>query len=217
MKNLNLLLKFTPNRYFLTLLLLILSGCTSINKQQTVQVNNPQSNHQAQIEALTNWKIKGKLIVKSPKEKLSASLNWSQQESNSDTRLTTFMGISILKLIKKDDQATLTVDGKTHQSDDAQQLLADKTGFNWPIDQLPMWIKGHSDIGKRQYDIKNRLKTIELPATSTSPAWTINYPTYQQVNHQGQTFELPLKVRLTGQNMTITIKIAQWQINPQKG
>ena len=219
MKNLYLTLKFKPIMSITMLLaLMLLNGCALFSKSQAPQNEVVNSNKSLKVADLTRWKIKGKLIFKSPKEKLSASLNWTQSDDESEIRLTTFLGISILKLVNNSSGATLTLDGNTYQSNDAQSLLYQKTGFNWPIVQLPMWIKGYSEVGERQYDVANKLKQInfqsDLTDNSSAVDWTIKYPIYQPVMHNGQSFDLPMQVRLTGHDMTIIIKIAQWQILP---
>ena len=132
------MIKFSGQKHLPLLMVILfsqlLTGCAIFKSkpqnQQTNQSINP-------AEKLTHWQLKGKLIFKSPEEKFSASLNWSQQNEDSDIRLTTFLGISILKLKQNQQGANLEYDGNNYQAKDAKTLLSNHTNLHWPIAQMP--------------------------------------------------------------------------------
>lgn len=188
----------------------LLTGCAIFQPKSTT---TPINQTQAAVKKLKNWQLKGKLIFKSPEEKFSASLNWAQQQQNTDIRLTTFLGISILKLKQSEQQAKLEYDGNTYQADNAAQLLAKHTNLHWPIDQMQEWIKGVSTTPGQmiQYNQNQQISQITLLDNHGNP-WQLKYPQYMAVEHQGKSYQLPKQVRLQNQQMTIIIKISRWII-----
>lgn len=195
-----------------TLLALLITGCQSVNREQTAQANKQtRQQHRENIASLREWQVKGKLIFKSPQEKFSVSLNWSQNQAKSDIRLTTFLGMSMLKMISDGNKATVIRDGKTSTSDDPESLLLTTTGITLPVNDLPHWMKGAVVDGNKQtevYDQYNRIERISLLDENGQP-WSIHYQSYQTVDG----FQLPKKIRLTGNTINITIKISDWELN----
>lgn len=195
------------------LVLLFLQGCQSVPQDKLTRQNH-QDEHQrqAQLALIKRWQVEGKLIFKSPEQKFSVSLNWTQHDSRSDIRLTTFMGMSMMKMVNDGFNATLHSEGKTYTSDSPEQLLYKTTGITLPIEELPQWMKGASGEYQQrtiEFDQFNRIKQIRLLDKSNNP-WQIDYLAYQDVaEHQ-----LPKKIRLQGSDITATIKISTWELNP---
>lgn len=215
----------------------LLSGCAIFkSKPKNIETNQTITT----ADELTHWQLKGKLIFKSPEEKFSASLNWTQKDNDSDIRLTTFLGISILKLKQNQQGANLEYDGNNYQAKDAKTLLARHTNLHWPIEQMPLWIKGISGIkgisrieGVNQINkstaqtiqyhptIKNDNGTLTLKSGKISQItlldnlgnpWQIEYPHYQLVEFHGRRYHLPQQMRLKGQNTSIVIKVNRWTV-----
>lgn len=193
---------------------LMLPGCQILNKQRAVQLEQFDDQHQRQttLATIEDWKVSGKLIFKSPKKKFSASLKWTQQKDKSDIRLTTFLGISIMKMLNDQYSATLQADGQTYRSSNPESLLYRTTGLTLPVNDLPQWMKGatpeyrnHSTVFDEQF----RIKQIKL-LDSANQQWTIDYQGYKAVGFH----QLPQKIRLSGGDIVATIKISDWELNP---
>lgn len=214
----------------LVLLSQLLTGCAMLKSTPQDIVANQTINS---VDNLTHWQVKGKLIFKSPAEKFSASLNWTQKDTDSDIRLTTFLGISILKLKQNQQGAKLEYDGNNYQAQDAKTLLARHTNLHWPIEQMAHWVKGSDVKTSTSKDNKGAAPTIQYHPTLTSTTnnnpnsgkisqitlldnlgtpWQIQYPQYQLVEFQGRQYHLPKQVRLKGHNTSMVIKISRWVI-----
>ena len=196
-------------RQLLSIILLsqLLSGCALFQSKQSSTLNQNTSS----VEQLTHWQLKGKLIFKSPEEKFSASLNWKQNDEDSDIRLTTFLGISILKLKQDKNGANLEYDGNQYQAKDAKTLLMRHTRLNWPIEQMSDWVKGVSTTPGKQikYNQNKQISQITLLDYTGAP-WQLSYPSYQQVSHNGQSYQLPKQIKIKGHDISITIKVSRW-------
>jgi outer membrane lipoprotein LolB len=203
-------------RWLLILLTInLLSGCQVFKREQAQTIiNKSEQQRQVALAQLQHWQVKGKLIFKSPKKKFSTSLNWTQQNTNSDIRLTSFMGMSMLKMFNDGNIATLVSEGKTVTSDDPESLLYETRGITLPVNDMPQWMKGltSKDFDRTTvFDEHNRVKQIKM-LDATGQPWQIDYEAYLQVDLKQQNYQLPKKIRLTGDNLTIIIKISDWEL-----
>lgn len=127
-------------RIFSLACLLVLAGCTTTQPQRD-QVNWQQE--RARLERLTHWQLSGKMAIITARQKGSARLNWQQNGDDYRLNLTSLIGTHILELSRTGGEVTLLDnDGKQHQSQDAELLVYQLTGWHIPVAGLPEWIKG---------------------------------------------------------------------------
>ncbi|MCJ8274548.1 MAG: outer membrane lipoprotein LolB, partial [Psychrosphaera sp.] len=110
--------------------------------------------------------------------------------------------------------ATLVSDGKTVTSNDSESLLYQTTGITLPVNDMPQWMKGltSKDFDRTTvFDEHNRVKQIKL-LDATGQPWQIDYQSYLQAKLKEQNYQLPKKIRLTSNNITIIIKISDWEL-----
>ncbi|MFT5163567.1 MAG: outer membrane lipoprotein LolB [Alteromonadaceae bacterium] len=203
------------------LLSLLLTACQSPrHAMNQVPDNQSRASRQDALQQLQHWQVKGKFLFKGPQKKQSVSLNWTQDLKRSDIRLTTFMGISVLKMVSDQHSATLKTDDQTVTSNDPQKLLNDNTGIALPVNSLADWMKGAlpveqglNALGQKNgqvvmWDEFNRIKQIRLVDKHFIP-WQIDYLGYSAV----ESHQLPQKIRLTGNDIKITITINDWELS----
>ena len=206
---------------FLLIAVITVPGCQQIPRDKETANFHSREARQQTLEKLQHWRVKGKLLFKSPEKKQSVSLNWTQDHSRADLRLTTFMGISVLKMISDQHSATLEADGKTVTSNNPQRLLARTTGIALPVNELRYWMKGATSQNNQDQQVQlldeyNRVSQIRLLDGNFQP-WQIDYQQYmtiplsKQINQQ-QSVQLPQKIRLSGNDMQITITIKDWEL-----
>ena len=91
--------KFTlPFFTLLSFILIFMSGCSSLsNNHHQITEHQNITERTKKLEALSDWKIKGKLGMISPKERHSLTLNWFYQgdRKRQTLNLTTVLGIQI--------------------------------------------------------------------------------------------------------------------------
>jgi len=170
---------------------LVLSGCAS--------VITPPS-HQRVIPT-QNWLLQGKIGVKTPEQTGSASVYWQQQGDIYHIRFFGPLGIGAIELNGKPDQVTYTDNyGKIYQSDSAEMLLKQNTGWQIPVNNLKYWIRAlpaPQMISKKTYDSQHQLVSLE------QQGWKIDYLRYQ--NH------LPSLIQLARPEINLRIVINQFQ------
>ena len=200
---------------FLTLLsfiLVVMSGCGSLsNNHQQITDHQNITERTKKLAALSNWKIKGKLGMISPKERHSLTLNWFYQgdKKRQTLNLTTVLGIQIFKLESVNDMHVINVDGERYQSPDLNALLSSLTGFTLPTQAMSFWLKGlpYLKSDKITYNEQTQLPH-RLTSLHDGGNWNLTYGKYQQV---GQ-YQLATTFIIKQGNLTIKINVHQWDV-----
>jgi outer membrane lipoprotein LolB len=206
--------KLTLN--FITLLscfLLLLSGCSSINKNQHQKVTEHQSRTERNknLSLLTDWKIKGKMAIISPEQRHSVTLNWHYQgDKNSQIlNLTTVLGIQVFNLESVNGIHVVNFDGERYQGPNLNELLTSLTGFTLPTQAMTFWLKGLPYLND---DTLTYQPKTQLPQTLNSKydgkEWQIKYGRYQQVEQ----YQLATKFTIKQETLTLKINIHQWDV-----
>lgn len=176
----------------------LLGGCSVTPKValQPVSVENASD--------AKAWDLKGKLLIRTNGDKVSANLFWLNTPDNAELRLTSMLGTTVLLLTQNRDGATLEVDGKRYSDLSPQRLLDGLSGFTLPIDALPFWITGQPMAGDEvEFDTLNRPKTI----ISADGEWTINISSWQTQSGA----PVPRMLELTHASAVIKLQTNEWQ------
>ncbi|MCL2918089.1 lipoprotein insertase outer membrane protein LolB [Shewanella litorisediminis] len=178
--------------------LLLLSGC-SLTPTVALQPVSVQSASDAKA-----WELKGKLLIRTNGDKVSANLFWLNTPDNAELRLTSMLGTTVLLLTQNRDGATLEVDGKSYSDPSPQRLLDGLSGFTLPIDALPYWITGQPMAGDEvEYDALNRPKTI----ISADGLWSISISSWQTQSGAS----VPRTLDLKHASASIKLQTNEWQ------
>lgn len=175
--------------------------------------NKSSEEHQAQLAALQNWQIKGRLGFKSPQEKFSASLNWRQETQNYELKLSSVLGTSLLEMRGQPGKVELEVDGEHYQDSDAGQLIWRTTGWQIPVAYFPKWIKGQIVSSDQVLTSPQGWVQQIQPQCLACNAWLITYDKYQLLDtHAGDEQWLPHKIVLKNSDSqsTIIIRVNKW-------
>ena len=177
--------------FICTAIILSLSACSHLaQKEPTGDVNQ-----------LTSWKMRGKAVFVSPKEKGSARLFWEQTGDDFDIALTSQVGTHILTLSQKGDVAKLTDEkGGVYTAQDAQTLLKIRSPWYFPLDALKTWVKGVPGENPHKRNEKGDLTSL------VAGNWLVNFSDYKNFTD----YRLPTKVTINGYDSQIRIIIHEW-------
>lgn len=190
-------------RLIFVIFLLFLSGCASIYFDNATV----KENWQQELITKKQWEVSGKLAIISPEKRQSANLFWQTTPLSEQLELTSFIGTSVLSLKRENGITSLNIDGRTHTSNNAQQLVYQLTGLNLPFVDNTNWLKGLPDTTEFSSDELNRV-TMATITDSQNKQWQIKYNSYQK--HGG--YWLPYSVVLSHQNISLKLKVYSWQI-----
>jgi outer membrane lipoprotein LolB len=184
----------------LTLVLLLLSGCAGRSAYTLVDAS-----HGIPLSDLNHWQLKARVAIKTPKENVTASLNWQKNERLFDFLISGSFGVTIAHLVQEKDQATLEIpDNEKLYHRDAEMLLHRTLGWEFPIDSLSYWVKGLPS-GKQgekiERDESGKLTKITLGQ------WQILFSKYRL--YQG--YSLPKMIKVSHPDISMKVVTKKWQ------
>ncbi|WCH23961.1 lipoprotein insertase outer membrane protein LolB [Aeromonas salmonicida] len=180
--------------------LLLLAGCTTTQPQRD-QVN--WQKERTRLEQLSHWQLSGKMAIITAQQKGSARVNWQQNGDDYRLNLTSLIGTHILELSRSKGEITLIDnEGNPHQSQDAEALIYQLTGWDIPVQGLPEWIKGLP--GKAEFE----LNSDSSLASVRDGQWQIVYGDYRDQDG----YRLPHLLTMTGQGSRLKLQINQWTL-----
>jgi len=181
------------------ILLALLSGCAH---KTSFQLLDPNKN--IPLGQIEHWQLKARMAIRTPKDNVTASLNWQTDNQSFDFHISGAFGATYAHLVQLENKATLKIPDTellTHQN--AQTLLQNTLGWDFPIDALSYWVKGlpsHDPNEKVQRNKDGQIEQIQLNQ------WQIDFSSYQI--YQG--YQLPKKIKATHPQMTIKLVAKSW-------
>lgn len=188
---------------------LLIVSCTTSVTPPTQKAAQPQNISAIQREqtlaSIRNWNIHGAIAIRSPKENVTASLAWRQNQSNYTILLLGPFGAGSAKLMGSPHQIQLTTgDGKTAYANSPEQLLSKQLGWNLPISDLYYWVRGlpvPNTPAQKRFDSFNHLIALN------QQGWNIQYLDYTPVNQ----IDVPSRIVMSYPSLNVKIVIKQWQ------
>ncbi|GAD80289.1 lipoprotein insertase outer membrane protein LolB [Vibrio ezurae] len=193
--------RFTP--FFIVLLLF---GCETTPPLPTHSVE--YQSHQAKLTKLSHFTLSGKLGYIDPTQRQSLNFHWKQTPQQSQLRLSTFLGKTVLNLNINEQGATVTdIHGKRYFDKDADLLFYQLTGMRLPIVYMQDWIKGQPTAAD-DFQVSENGTLASLEQTRGGQTWLMDYKSYQET----ETLLLPNKMTLSRQPIKLNIVISKWDI-----
>lgn len=169
----------------LTLVALILGGCTSLQidplpEGLTEQPPADWSVTSARRDQFRHWELTGKLAVRQPSDSGTAVINyWKQDRQTYELALSSsFLGMGRTTLEGVPGFIELTLpDGERYQSGDPEALVSAATGWQLPIDSLAWWIRG---LPGPEGDFRLFFDDQERLAVIRQLGWEIRYDRWEE-------------------------------------
>lgn len=209
----------------LTLLTQWLISCTTLPNPAPSTPQIKFSAHQQQLAQAEHWTLKGKIGFKSKQEVLSATLLWQQQQDQFYIRLSGMLGTTLMEMNGREGLVELHVDGKDYTDSNAEQLLKRITGWQLPLDQLSLLIKGQvpqTDFkvteATKNWPLQVQEKQQNVSDASTGSTfykpWKIRYNQFQATQTESKTLLwLPYDLKLTKAQNLIKIRVTSWEVH----
>lgn len=198
---------FIRPSFVILIFTLFLSACSSV--PLTPQQSTHWDKHQDQLEAITEYKVTGKIGYQSPEQRHSLNFQWIQKSDSSQLLLTTFLGQTVIKATIDNGHTMIeTGDGQTFEGSVPGRLMYSLTGLNLPIGYLNDWIKGLPTAADN-FQL-NELNTVEhLTKQIGQTNWHLRYNSYIEKDNM----LLPSSMKLTQKNTTIKIIASNWTVS----
>ncbi|MEZ8259715.1 lipoprotein insertase outer membrane protein LolB [Vibrio cyclitrophicus] len=199
---------------------IIMVGCSSIPEQPT---SVEWQSHQNRLLQIENYQASGKLAYISPEQRQSLNFIWKHSPTQSQLRLTTFLGQTALNLtIDSAGAKVVTYDDQVFTHASASVLVEQLTGLQIPIDHLPQWFLGTPDQAD-SYQL-NSTNTLEsLSKRVSNQLWTLSFDNYRNTelpNEQvpedtdaiAELIPLPTRLSFKQDDSKINIVVSKWTL-----
>ena len=184
------------------ILLLQLTGCSSI----THQISDQPSIKNPTLAELENWKVTGKLAVRTPQQAQSISLIWHQQNTNYKISLNGPMGFGSAIINGNQLQTTIQNGSKTLIGT-PDQLGAKLLGIPLSTDAMSWWIKGLAS--PNQPKASNIIyQQNGLISSLQQSGWQLQFSTYQTEG----IYKVPKKITGRRGELSFKLVINQWNL-----
>lgn len=170
--------------------------------------------HQRQVQMIGQWQISGKLGIRTPTDNGSASLKWSQENTNYQINLSGPLGQKRMIITGSPEKVRMEQTGEPEQEAKSPEALIKKQlGWTLPVTQLAYWVRGVPAPKGRITHLEQN--SAGLIAQLQQGDWLITYSNYSDQTFNGKTLALPGKVTAEYRDVRLILAIRQWQLgNP---
>ena len=186
----------------------LLAGCAT--QPAEIEPDLPWDQRRARLDSLENWKIHGKLALRTPEMAESATLIWIQQGDVSFVDLTGPLGVAATRLRSDGDSLEIEQEDETSVYDiSSPESVAASTGWNLPLKSLPTWVLGipYAHAEAEGLEIEN-----DLVQEFTEDGWHIRYERYGQFG----LYTLPTRMTVEREGTRALIMMYDWTVSQHR-
>lgn len=155
-----------------------------------------------------HWQLKARVAIKTPEDSVNATLDWQTRSQEFNFHLYGTFGVTYAQLIQEQDQAILKLpDDQVFYHQDAQQLLYQSLGWDFPIEALSHWIKGLPSYKPGEIVSRNEVGQLDQVLLND---WRIEFQRYQV--YSGYT--MPRIVKAIHPQMSLKVVVRDWEFLP---
>lgn len=186
---------------------LLASGCATMTPPvQTVD----RAERRAELQALDDWNLKGRVAVAAGTDGFSGGLDWEQRGEKAEITLRGPMGGAAILIRVEGVQSVVTDErGKTYGGEDARQFIEDNfgPGSPLPIAEMRYWLVGAPAPGSPYRETTGEGGPLSGLEQS---GWTVRYDRYRAVGK----LALPERIEMTTEGLRLRVAITDWRFGP---
>jgi outer membrane lipoprotein LolB len=194
------------------MLMLLSTGC--MPQATTIQAHNtrlPWKTRQAQLQQLQTWHLNGAMALRSPKQNVTASLQWQQNKDHSTLHLFGPLGMGAITIQSSPGQFTLQTNKGTYHATSPEALIKQQLGWTLPLGSMRYWILGMPDpnftVSHINLDHYHRLHRL------TQAGWDIQYGSFTRLNR----YDVPSRITMNYKDQFfIKLVIQSWSTTSPK-
>lgn len=150
-----------------------------------------------------SFAVNGRISINHDGERHSAGLHWTHRGQSDEILLLTPLGQTAARIFRDAHTATLDNGDRHYQAGNVEALMEDVLDWHLPLNGLHQWVLGLPDSGSHAEitrDDKGRISELQ------QDGWDVHYLRYDD--------NLPARLRLSREHLTLLLLIDQWQWNP---
>lgn len=186
----------------------LLAACAT--EPTVISPDLPWDQRRARLDSLENWKIHGKLALRTSDMAESATMIWIQEGEVSFVDLTGPLGVAATRLRSDGEELEISQDDNTAVYDiSSPEAVAASTGWDLPLKSLPSWVLGipYSDAAAAELAIEN-----DLVQNFTEDGWQIRYERYDQFG----LYTLPTRMTVERDGTRALILMYDWSVSQHR-
>ncbi len=191
---------------FLLVAAALLAGCAGAPTRPPVaDPERAWERHRATLTDIAEWRLAGRLALRTGAEGWHASLNWEQRAGHYLMRINAPLGGGGLRLEGDAERVTLrTSDGQSAVSQDPDQLLYQQLGWYVPVENLRYWVIGLPAPGpaRHRLDAQGRLERL------WQSGWIIEFMDYEAIHG----VEVPGRIFAQRGDTEVRLVIGNWDL-----
>lgn len=189
----------------LLLAMLLLTACAARGPRVDAPVAEQQlGGRESALHAQQGFLLTGRLGISNGKDAGSGQFRWQQQGRRFDFQLTVTVTGDRFRLEGEPGRVRLTdAKGATVEGFDASELLAERTGWQIPVEQLGFWVRAMRAPGSKadtRFADDGRLEQLQ------QSGWTISYRRWN-----AGAPALPLMLVASRGQDRVRVKVRAWQ------
>lgn len=188
------------------LLVPLMAGCASRTMTPPASTAESWQQRQERLADWDHWQVRGKVAVRTPNRRDSASLDWVQRGGHFRLFMAGPFGRGAVTLEGTPEALTLSRAGKPPQrTTDPQAFVRRQLGWSLPLKEAAWWARGlpaPRDDYRMKLDNRQRLQQLR------QAGWQIHYQGYQQTSWG----DLPRALKLEGpRDLRVRLVFNDWR------
>ena len=163
--------------------------------------------HRQLVKQITDWTLAGRIVVNTEDDGWNGDLHWSQRVGGYGIQFSAPFGQGAFQLESSATGVEMRFsDGKTFQAADAESLLLEQLGWNFPLSGFQYWVTGlpkPESASVLNYRPDGRLAGLR------QGQWQITYPEYAAVGG----VMMPRKIFLENHELSVRLVIDLWVLS----
>ena len=186
---------------------MLISACSSIPDVDSDLQLRQWQNHQALVNKIESWNIKGRAAIQSENNSATFLLHWDQFNTGYELRFIAGLGQGAYLLQGTENGVVMrTPKNKVFTSDTPESLIREKLGWDVHIAGLKYWVRGVPEPNVKYsqllLDKKGRLKDMKQSGFFIS---ILRYTDKENIS-------LPEKLFIRSNNIQLRLVIQNWEI-----
>ena len=187
--------------------MLLINACSSLPEVDSNLQLHQWANHQALVNELESWNIRGRTAIQSENNSATFLLHWDQFNTGYELRFISGLGHGTY-LLKGSAAGVVmrTPKNKVFTSDTPEKLIREKLGWDVYLAGLKYWIRGIPEPNVKYsqllLDEKGRLKDMKQSGFSVS---VLRYTDKRSIS-------LPEKLFIRSSDIQLRLVIQNWEI-----
>jgi outer membrane lipoprotein LolB len=183
----------------------LIAGCRTLPVVAPVTV--PWEERRPQLQARDHFELKGRVAIAVADQGVNANLQWTQAGASTQVTLEGPLGVGAVRISASGNNlAIVNADGQRLDNDAAHAELANRLGFDPPLQSLRFWIQGVPDPATPATQTlepgQQRLQAL------AQDGWNILYTSYTQVGTEW----LPQRLSVQRDAVRVRLLVDGWRL-----